>query len=142
MKYLYDLNLNNKKQIICHVANLCDVDDYISSGCASKELRDSIIHLLSSIILDTIKHSLYSEKDCNYDDCIIQPFLISDIDIKVLIAILMHFRSVISSIIFNEVERKDILFEYLESNYKYFTELEISIISQWEEIERNQILIK
>lgn len=142
MKYLYDLNLNNKNQIICDVANLCDMDVYICNGCSSKELRDSIIHLVSSTILDTIKYSLCAGKVCNIDDGIIQSFLLSGISIKVLITILTHFRSTINNLIFNNVDNKDDLFEYLEDNNKYFESLEISLFSQWEEIERYQILIK
>ncbi|MDF2592203.1 MAG: hypothetical protein K0S75_1669, partial [Clostridia bacterium] len=88
MKYLYELNLNNKKLIMSSVANLCDKDAYICSGCASSELRDSIIHLLSGTIIDTIEnHCICTDNVCNIDVGIIKSFLISGIEIKFLMAI-------------------------------------------------------
>ena len=143
MKYLYQLNLNNKKLIMSNVASLCDMDAIICSGCVDGELRDSIIHLLSKTILDTIEYeSLCLGKACNIDVGIIQSFLLSGISIKVLIAILMHFRSSINNIIFQEVDDKNTLFKYLEANNKYLDSLELSLFNQWEDIEKYDTLVK
>lgn len=143
MKYLYELNLNNKKLIMSNVANLCDMDDHICSGCASGELRDSIIHLLSGTILDSLKHhSLCSGKACNIDEGIIHSFLLSGISIKFLIAILMHFNSSINNLIFQNVDDKNNLFKYMDENNKYFDSLELSLFKQWEDMEKSDILLK
>lgn len=143
MKYLYELNLNNKNLIMSNVANLCDMDAYICIGCIDGELRDSIIHLISDTILDTIEyHSLCSEKACNINEGIIQTFLLSGIGIKFLVAILIHFRSSINDIIFHDVDNKNTLFEYLEANNKYFDSLELSLFNQWEDIGKYDILLK
>lgn len=143
MKYLYELNLNNKNLIMSNVANLCDMDAYICIGCIDGELRDSIIHLISDTILDTIEyHSLCSEKACNINEGIIQTFLLSGIGIKFLVAILIHFRSSINDIIFHDVDNKNTLFEYLEANNKYFDSLEFSLFNQWEDIGKYDILLK
>lgn len=143
MKYLYELNLNNKKLIMSNVASLCDMDAYICSGCASGELRDSIIHLLSGTILNSVECcSLSAGKECNIDEGIIQSFLLSGISIKFLIAILMHFKSSINNIIFQNVEDRDTLFKYIETNNKYFDSLELSLFRQWEDMEKSDLLLK
>jgi PAS domain-containing protein len=143
MKYLYELNLNNKNQIIKNVADLCDMDSNICSGCTEVELRDSIIHLISGTILDTVGYnSVCSGKACNIDEGIIKSFQLSGISIKFLIAILMHFRSSINKVIFQDIEDKNTLFDYLEENNKYFDSLELSLFYQWEAIEKYDVLLK
>jgi PAS domain S-box-containing protein len=143
MKYLYELNLNNKNQIINNVAGLCDMDANICSGCTEGELRDSIIHLISGTILDTVGYnSICTGKACNIDEGIIKSFQLSGVSIKFLIAILMHFRSSINKVIFQDIEDKNTLFEYLEENNKYFDSLELSLFYQWEAIEKYDVLLK
>lgn len=143
MKYLYELNLDNKKQIISNVSNLCDLDTYICSGCIDGEMRDSIIHLISSTILESLEnYSSCAGKACNINEDIIRSFLLSGISIQILIAVLIHFRCSINEIIFRDVDNKNTLFEYLEANNKFFDFLEISLFKQWEEIEKFDILLK
>lgn len=143
MKYLYELNLNNKNQIISNVSNLCDLDAYICSGCIDLELRDSIIHLIYGVVIDTIDYnSICMGKACNINEGIIQSFLLSGINLKYIIAIIIHFRSYINKIIFQDVYDKNTLFEYLEANNKYFDSLELSLFNQWEDIEKFDILLK
>jgi PAS domain S-box-containing protein len=143
MKYLYELNLNNKKLIMSSVANLCDKDAYICSGCASGELRDSIIHLLSGTIIDTIEnHCICTDNVCNIDVGIIKSFLISGIEIKFLMAILAHFRNSINNMIFQDQDDKNSIFKYVEGNNKYFDSLQLSLFRQWEDIVKYDFLLK
>jgi PAS domain S-box-containing protein len=136
MKYLYELNLDNKKLIMSNVKNLCDGDAYICSGCADEELRNSAIDLISRAILDTIGYeSLCSEGTCVINAGIIESFLLSGINFKYLIAILNHFRSSVNNIIFQSVDNKNTLFEYLEENGKYFDSLKLSLFNYWEDVE-------
>lgn len=153
MKYLYELTLNHRELIISKVVSICEMDTYISSGCTSRELNNSIVHLLSDIILGTLENqSLYSGKALfdvdfnkaasNINQDIIHFFLLNGIGIKLLIAFLKHFRNSIKSIIFQEIDDKDTLLEYLETNNKYFDSLEFSLYDQWESKENDYILIK
>ena len=153
MKYLYELTLNHRELIMSNVIKLCDLDDWISSGCDSRELKNSIIHLISGTILGTLENqSLYLEKAsldeefdeiaCNINADIIRAFHLSGVGINLLIAILKHLRKSITEVIFQHVDDKNTLYEYLETNNKYFDFIELSLYNQWEAIEKDDFLLK
>jgi PAS domain S-box-containing protein len=153
MKYLYELTLNHRELIMSNVIKHCDLDDWISSGCDSRELKNSIIHLISGTILGTLENqSLYLEKAsldeefgdiaCNINADIIRTFHLSGVGINLLIAILKHLRKSITEVIFQHVDDKNTLFEYLETNNKYFDFIELSLYNQWEAIEKDDVLLK
>jgi two-component system, OmpR family, phosphate regulon sensor histidine kinase PhoR len=106
-------------------------------------LRNSIIDLIASTILDTIEYeSLCLGETCIINEGIIKSFLLSGINIKYLIAILNHFRSSINNIIFQNVDSKSTLFEYLEENNKYFDSIELSLFNYWEDAEIYDAVLK
>ncbi|OGO78565.1 MAG: hypothetical protein A2Y23_13330 [Clostridiales bacterium GWB2_37_7] len=145
MKYLYDLILNHRDLIMSNAVESCDQDAYINSSCGSEEIKYNIIQLLSGTILESLRKqsngsvenslaSGFEEITSKTNADILLSFLANGTDIKLLIAILKHYRSSINELIFQAIEDRGIMFKYFDINIRFFDLLEHSFYIHWEAI--------
>jgi signal transduction histidine kinase len=153
MKYLYDLILRHKDQIMSSTVELCARDTYVANSCVSEEIKYNLIQSLSCTILNSVrsqsisslKNSLtaaYEEIARNINEDILLSLLANGIDIKLLIAILKHYRNSINSIIFQAIKDRSSLYKYIDINTRFFDILEHLLFKQCEAATKSDILLQ
>lgn len=143
MKYLYDLVLNHRDQIINKTAELCAEDSIINDGCNSVELRNNIIYLLEgaisylfrnqscSIVENASRIDFEKFADQLYMD-IIHFLSDSAIDIRTFVAVMKHYRDSINDFLFQTLGDVTHTFKCINLNIRFFDMFEHSLYTYWD----------
>ncbi|MDF2839570.1 MAG: sensor histidine kinase [Clostridia bacterium] len=135
MKYLYDLILEHKNQIIGNTVERCLNDSYVCEIYVSEEISNHIIPSLSNIIFNLLlsqrcgaEKSLFisdlEEYKVSLNTGIIQTIRLRGAGVNRILVILKHYRNSINDIIYQEIEDKATFFKYFNMNLSFFDMLE------------------